>query len=153
MEETRHKKGGLVTGIMYLIFGIIIGAVVMIGWNYYKIKTSPAAKSQAEQAKITQDLVDKVGKLILLPKGETPLILVIDDVKSLAKDNPFYKNASNGDRVLVYQKAGEAIIYSPTKNLIVNVGPVFLQNDTQTTVQKTSTPTVATTTATTTKKK
>ncbi len=151
MEES--KKGGLAIAIICLLIGIGVGALGLFGWNYYKVKNLPQTASQEEQKKITDALVTKVGALMLLPKGEIPLILVIDDAKALAKDNVFYKNAVNGDRVLVYQKAAIAIIYSPTKNLIINVGPVFTPTQ-QTTPAKTTVATsTATTTATTTKKK
>ncbi len=150
METSR--KGGLGLAFIFLLIGIAVGALGLFGWNYYKVKNLPQTISQEEQKKITEALVAKVGAIMLLPKGETPLILVIDDVKALAKENTFYKNASNGDRVLVYQKAAVAIIYSPEKNLIINVGPVFTPTQQTTTASKTTVPLVATT-STTTKKK
>ena len=36
------------------------------------------------------------------------------------------KNAQNGDKLLVYQQAKQAFIYSPARNKLVNVGPILM---------------------------
>ena len=91
-----------------------------------------------QQAQI-KELIAKVGKLILLPTGEEPVIATINDASTLIKEQPFYKGAVNGDVVIVYQKAAKAIVYSPSRNLIVNVGPIVLPD--QPAPAKTSTST------------
>jgi len=70
-------------------------------------------------------LLVKVGKLILLPQDEDPLVATIQDVEALVKDAPFYSDAKNGDKLIVYKQ--KAIIYDPVSNRLVNVGPVFIQ--------------------------
>ena len=72
----------------------------------------------------TQAVVDKVGKLMILP-NETPQMATILDKTKLASQ-PFFSNAQNGDRVLVYTKAQKAVLYRPSTNLIVEVGPLSL---------------------------
>ena len=71
-------------------------------------------------------LVAKLGRLMVLPEGEEPVVATISDVTSLAKNQPFYANAHNGDKVVVYMKAKKAIIYDPNADKIINVGPIFL---------------------------
>jgi len=91
------------------------------------VKTETTSTGNAEQTQISI-LLAKVGKLTTLPTGEQPVVATINDAAALIKDQPFYKGAVNGDVVLVYQKAAKAIVYSPSRNTIVNVGPIFLQN-------------------------
>ncbi len=127
--------------IITLIIGALIGAGAFWALNKAMMKSNVSPVSQVAQDQV-KDLIAKVGKLVLLPTGEEPVIATINDAAGLIKQQPFYKGSQNGDVVLVYQKAAKAVVYSPTRNIIVNVGPVVLQDQ----------PT-ETSTATTTKKK
>ena len=42
------------------------------------------------------------------------------------KGQTFFVQARNGDKVLIYSKAQEAILYDPVANKIVSVGPISL---------------------------
>ncbi|MFH1455011.1 MAG: hypothetical protein ABIF22_01680 [bacterium] len=134
----------ILPGLIYIIIGIVVGGGLLFAYNTYMVKSPAKVASQVQQAEINA-LIVKVGQLIMLPTGEEPVVATINDAAALIKDQVFYKGAKNGDVVLVYQKASKAIIYSPDRNIIVNVGPIFLQD------QQAQTP--ATPTATTTKKK
>lgn len=139
-EEEGVKKGA-VSMVAWLIIGMIIGAVGLWSYNhYYGPKTATAPVDQISQAD-TKDLLAKIGKLIILPTGEDPIVAKINDAAALIKDQVFYKGAQNGDVVFVYQKAAKAVVYSPSRNIIVNVGPVFLNNQQATTPAATSTGT------------
>jgi hypothetical protein len=72
--------------------------------------------------KDTQDVVDKVGKLMVLP-DETPTIAVVSDVTKL-QGQAFFANAHQGDIVLMYANARKAILYSPSLNKIVEDAPI-----------------------------
>lgn len=85
---------------------------------------------QALVQKQTDDLIVKVGSLMSLPTGETPTVVAVTDAPTAAKQSAFFANAINGDKVLMYVKAGEAILYRPSNNKIILVGPLKL-NDTQ----------------------
>ena len=128
--------------IITLIVGVVIGAGAFWALNKTMMKSTVSPVSQVAQNQV-KDLIAKVGKLVLLPTGEEPVIATINDAAGLTKQQPFYKGSQNGDVVLVYQKAAKAIVYSPERNIIVNVGPVVLQDQ----------PSTTTSTATTTKKR
>jgi len=66
-----------------------------------------------------------VGKLMVLPEGETPTIATVSDPDKL-KDQAFFAHAKTGDKVLIYAKAKKAILYSPTDNRIVEVAAIDL---------------------------
>ena len=103
-----------------------------------KIARLSTVSGQKEVAKKEIDsLVAKVNKLIILPKNETPTVATVANVNELAKTQAFYSDASNGDKVLIYFKAEKAYIYNPNKNILVNVGPVYIdKTKTQTTTTK-----------------
>lgn len=70
-------------------------------------------------------LVGDVGLLMLLPSDEQPTIATVTNLEAI-KDQPFFKNAKLGDVVLMYPKAGRAILYSPEENMIIEVAPIVL---------------------------
>ena len=75
------------------------------------------------------DLLEKVKAHMILPEGEEPVVATISDVEALLENNAFFEGAQNGDRVIVYAEAQQAIVYSPTRDLIVSVGPVVTGGD------------------------
>jgi heme/copper-type cytochrome/quinol oxidase subunit 2 len=113
--------------VVWFIIGVVVGAGALFVWNNYVVKNPAKIASQMEEAQV-KEIVAKVSKIIILPTGEEPVVATINDAASLIKEQPFYKGAKNGDVVLVYQKAAKAIVYSPERNVIVNVGPIFLQD-------------------------
>lgn len=82
-----------------------------------------ANDSQVVSREKVEKLVSEVSKLMILPEGELPTVAAINDLEPL-KVQPFFANAQVGDMLLIYEKARKAIIYSPGKHKIVEVGPV-----------------------------
>jgi hypothetical protein len=107
----------------------IVMAVALIGlltWKYLETRhelnkvTSTADKTAQEQ---NASLVEEVSKVMVLPTGETPTIADISDVEQL-KERPFFANAQNDDKVLLYAKSSLAIIYRPGTKQVVNVASI-----------------------------
>jgi uncharacterized protein YneF (UPF0154 family) len=70
-------------------------------------------------------LTEKLGKLIVLPEDEEPTVATVLDKASL-QDQPFFQKAENGDRVVIYTKAAQAILYRPSENKIIGVAPITI---------------------------
>jgi hypothetical protein len=68
-------------------------------------------------------LVDRVGKLMILPPDETPTIATVTDLAPF-KGQPFFANAKVGDKVIIYTNAKRAILYDPVGDKIVEVAPL-----------------------------
>ena len=131
--ETKESKGGLGSFFVKLLPYVLILALG-VGAGIYTAQQKPEifglSKGTAAVQAETDALVAAVGKLISLPTDETPTIATVTDV-SKVKDQPFFKNAVNGDKVLIYTKAQKAILYDPTANKIVEVGAVNINNQAQ----------------------
>lgn len=117
------------TILLVLVLAALIG-LGSAGYFYYQLgktqgyfwsKKGAAASQKGEQEAVAK-LVSEVGKLMDLPKDETPTVATVTDVNKL-KAEPFFVNAKNGDKVLIYQNAKKVILYSPSAKKIVNVGP------------------------------
>lgn len=119
--------------LAYFLLSLIIILLGTTGYFYYqfhKLSKSPVAAQITTQEE-AQKLATDVGKLMLLPKDEVPTIATVTDIDKL-KDQLFFRNATNGNKVIIYPNSKLAIIYDPKANLIVNVGPInFSQQQTQ----------------------
>lgn len=71
------------------------------------------------------DVIDKVNKLIQLPIGEEPTLATVSDMNKL-RDQVFFTNAENGDKVLIYNKARKAYLYRPSQNRLIDVTTVSI---------------------------
>jgi hypothetical protein len=85
-----------------------------------------AMHNQSQIGKVgMEEAVARVEKLMLLPTGETPTYGTVADTAKL-KDQVFFKTAANGDEILIYQKARLTVLYRPSINKIINVGPLVV---------------------------
>lgn len=131
MKINRHKF--MMAGTIILILALAGAA----GWSYYKYylaqqeisRLSTQAGREQVALEEGEKLISAVRKHMVLPDDEKPTIASVTDAESLKKDQPFFGSAANGDKVLVYAKARKAIIYSPTKDVIVNVGSVAIDGN------------------------
>ena len=125
------KKGSTGRAIFEIILVAIIVGLGVWGWGLRADRSNLEAQviklnanPQATVQKQAQDLITQVGKLMQLPTGEQPTIANVSDVTQAKKQSAFFNNAQNGDKVLMYVKAGEAILYRPSTNKIILVAPL-----------------------------
>lgn len=114
--------------ILILLTMVVILALAGAGYMYFqyqktaqelkKVKTQTASQSPKEDE--VKKIVAEVAKLARLPQNETPSIATITDVSKL-KDQPFFKDAKNGDILLVFNNSGKAVLYDPKDKKIVDV--------------------------------
>ena len=129
-----------------IIEAVLLLAVIGLGlwtWQLYTdkkaLRTQVSALETNPQIAIqkqTDDLISTVGSLITLPAGETPTIANVSDATQARKQSAFFNNAENGDKVLMYVKAGEAILYRPSTSKIILVAPLTFNSDSATTAKK-----------------
>ncbi len=107
---------------------IAVGGIVTSVFLYIKYQkvqkalNNPSVAGQIE----AQDLVKKVAHLMVLPDGEIPTVATVSDENKL-KDQQFFHNAKNGDKLLIYAGAKLAVLYNPQSDKIVNVGPLNIE--------------------------
>lgn len=116
---------------------VILLIVLALGYWLYSSPYWPLTKSgemtKEQQEKIylkeVSELTTKISKHLLLPTDEVPEIRTIQDAKAATEAQSFFVGTQNGDKVLVYVQARKAIVYSPERDIIVNVGPVFVDDE------------------------
>ena len=138
--ETAKKNSSKKSNIGLLLL-ILIAILATVGFGlmlkkYMETKKQLEVVTSAEgQKAIAQKevsaLLEKVGKLIVLPQSEEPTVATITDAEALKQEQSFYIDAKNGNRVIIYMQAKKAIIYDEENNILVNVGPIFLNEETE----------------------
>lgn len=131
----RGEKNSKWVWKMFLVFLAIL--LIVFAWSVFNYKkATQRAKILAEQNGLSalshgnpEEIVVKAGRLIKLPTDERPSVAAIGNVAQLQTKQPFYKDAHNGDFLLLYFKAKKAYIYNERENIIVNVGPLSLEKE------------------------
>ncbi len=104
--------------MIVLFLACVAGAFYAGRYTVYQANPGLAAQEKATA------ILSKVGKLIQLPQGETPSMAAITDATAVRKAQPFLAKAENDDVLIVYQSAQTAILYRPSTNKLIAVGPV-----------------------------
>lgn len=109
-----------------LILGILVAAAA--AWVLYfknpgqknapkstQANTEVAAKAEAKM------LSEEISKFLELPEGEQAVVMTVSDVSKLS-DQPFFRRAKNGDKVLYYPASQRAFLYDPVAKKILDIG-------------------------------
>lgn len=120
MHINKIRLGLVPKIIMAVVFLAAIGSGIYFYLQYQKVVKNPEIITKQE----TDWVVERANKLMDLPQDETPTLATVLD-KEKIKDQEFFKKAENGDKVLVYTKAKKAVLYRPSTNKIIEVGPVY----------------------------
>lgn len=118
-SSIRKPKFNLPVSPTTILIVVLVAAVAFFGFQYFQKDEDPAAKAVKEQ----KATIEKVGKLIDLPKGEEPTIATVKD-KDALQDQPFFEASKEGDVVLIYTIAKQAILYRPSENRLIEVAPI-----------------------------
>lgn len=131
--STPKKAKGAANFLSKILFLILLVALIVVGFLYYQTKQELTQVTSLEGQELiaqkeAKEVTDSLKKLTILPEEE-PVIATILDVQLLASQSAFYKNAENGDKLVIYPTAQKAYIYSPTKKVIVNAGPLVVDQN------------------------
>ncbi len=122
-KSSTVKKVATTLGVLSLL--VAVGAAAYFYRELSDLKKNPNKVAEDE----TKALIDKVGKLIVLPVNEQPTVATVTDLSKL-KDQAFFAQAKEGDKVLIFTNAKKAILYNPADNRIVEVAPVNIGDNT-----------------------
>lgn len=134
-KKARRKISVVKIFFLFVFFALIAG-IAVTGYLYYQARqklmflSTPQGQQQLS-AKEIEAVQAQLSKLTLLPE-ESPVVATITDAGYLASQSAFYQQSQNGDKVVVYPVAQKAFIFSPSRNIIVNSGPLINQNADQT---------------------
>lgn len=123
MKSSKNLKKLLLMAGIFLLIMAAVSAIFFYNKYSASQKLLKEASSSSKDEEVAS-LVERVGKLIKLPEGEQPIVATVSDKEKL-NDQPFFANAKNGDKMLIYNQAKKVILYDPEANLILEVGPIY----------------------------
>lgn len=109
-----------------------LAVIIIIAFVGYGVYGKYFDLTDAERAQKELSIaVDAVGELMILPEGDEPVLATVTDAEALTKQQAFFTGAVDGDQLLLFSKNMKAIIYSPSRNKIINAGPIEQQANTE----------------------
>lgn len=127
---SRAKRAPLVRNRRWPLIVIIVAGILLalaagfFAWKYFD------SKGEESGSAASQRIIEKVGKLYLVPDGEEPTVAQIQDKEKLSGQQ-FFDKATNGDYLLIFSDSQFALLYREDVNKIVNVGPISTENQGQ----------------------
>lgn len=102
------------TSLLAVIIGVtalVVGAVLLL-------------MNQKPDLENVTTVTDMVGQHYELPSNEKPALLTVQDTSKIKSE--FFRRAENGDKLLIYKDNKIAILYRPSTDRIIEVGPVSM---------------------------
>lgn len=116
----------------FLLIALLAACLLALTGSYFLGRASVYRHyPQLKDVEKSDVILSDVARLIQLPKDEAPNIAVINNVEDVMKE-PFFAAARNNDVLIAYPRAGMAILYRPSDDILVNVGPIVTQQNTAT---------------------
>jgi hypothetical protein len=101
--------------IILLILAVVICTGIFCLYKQYQsAKHNPDKVVKADEMRITRS----ISKFMDLPQNDTPEISTVIDATKL-NNQKFFEKTKNGDKVLIYNNAGKAILYRPSTNKVI----------------------------------
>lgn len=107
----------------WLITCLLVLVSAFLFWQYHEAQNKLQFSTGTANSQQVSQLVAKVRHLVIVPADETPTIATVVHADKL-RSQSFFANSQDGDKVLVYSKEKEAILYRPSTNQIVTIAPV-----------------------------
>jgi cytoskeletal protein RodZ len=122
----RIKKGRQKVLISYVVIILIVAALAVT--LILVIKENSNLRNNPQQAVTEQAdaLRNKVSSIMQLP-NETPTVATVNDAETL-KQQPFFTDVINDDKVLIFSGAQKVVIYRESENKIINSGPINISS-------------------------
>lgn len=98
-----------------ILMTMVIVPLLLSGLLIYKINK---VDKETSNKKATEELIEKVSKIYLVPEGEEPTIASVSDPQAV-KNNSFFTLSEKDDKILIFPKSGRAVLYRPSINKII----------------------------------
>lgn len=130
-KKTVLSLNSITKSMRNMLLLIVAVVALLLALHYYRkyselrdvVQNVPAQNASNPAAQV----ISAVDKHMLLPANEQPVLAQVSDPKALL-GNRFFRNALVGDDVLVYCKSQLSILYSPTRDKIIEVLPQALSD-------------------------
>lgn len=124
VKKAKQKRVKKIVLSLFVISIFFFMTTIYSQYKVYKLSKFENIKANLLKGEIPsnpQQIIEAVSRHILLPTS-TPQIAAVQDANKLITAQTFFKDALNGDIVLVYEST--IVIYRPSKDIVVAVGDI-----------------------------
>lgn len=116
---------------LFLPLLAVVMALILSSSGYFLFQKSrfpeTNTRTQIEDQKELTKITSHISQTIELP-DEQPTLATVSD-KSKLQDQPFFRKAENGDKVLFYTQAAKAILYRPSTKKIIDFTTIRVSDE------------------------
>ncbi len=110
-----------------VVASVLVIVIALIPSVYFYHQSQVAQQklngSTSTNLQTTAEVIKRISRHILLPSSEQPTLATVSDA-SKVRNQSFFANAANGDKVLVYAQAKKAFLYRPSIDKLIEVAPL-----------------------------
>lgn len=103
---------------------LFLGGALLGGYFWYRYEHRPERTKQKEVEK----WVSIIGEKVLLPAGEEPTLAAVTN-KDRFDDQAFFRDAENGDIMLLYSNVRRAYLYRPSSGKIIGMADLNIEKE------------------------
>lgn len=130
-STTSGKKVSAILGFLLLVS---LAGNAFLGSMFWQLRQEVVQLREDPQMMAQQELeqvLAEVSQIISLPEGVIPILATVNNAEEIRERQPFFANAENGDKLLLYSNAPleedrKAYLYRPSTRQLINVAPVNL---------------------------
>ena len=119
MLTAKNRSSRPQVPIMIVALLILLAGSIAFGGYYFKQYRTLKAASSKTADQVNEELVTEISKVYELPKDEKPVFALVSDEATFKKEYPVFTSAKKGDDLLLYEKAGQAILYRPSEKKVI----------------------------------
>ena len=136
-KKTKHmnlfKKIFTKRNSIVILFVVLLIACIYFFVQYRKLSRTPDVIAKEK----TAEVIKKISELAIVPNDPGAVLATVTDITKL-KDQHFFANAQNGDQIVIFPSVMKAVLYRPSINRIVDIGPLSSSPSTDTTTSQTT---------------
>lgn len=119
----RTKRVLLVVNVLLLVG--LSASTAYYASKYYSLRSETTQTQEQKNDK----LVEEVGKVYSLPGDEKPVVALVADEQKFKEEYEVFTDAKKDDFLLLFEKAGLAVLYRPSDKKVIKTAPLSIQND------------------------
>ena len=131
-QQSTEKPEKSFSKFIIRLVGVIVVVIAIIGLTIFVVRVKPellGLSSESSRGGEVEQLLSEIDRFVELPKDEVPTVATVTD-QDKVKEEIFFKNALNGDKILIYTNAKKALLYRPSEKRIIEFSSINLQPET-----------------------
>jgi hypothetical protein len=122
-KKLKQKRVQQIVLSLSLAVFLLISLSIYLEYQVYSLKKLETFKEKTQETtpQTPAEIMEAVSHHIILPTG-TPQVAAVQDAAKLSTTQAFFKDAQNGDVVIVYDTM--ILLYRPATDILVAIGDI-----------------------------